>query len=153
MACPHRVRATNPEFTLERVKAGWMPYRGRPCWAGSEALAIAAGPWNPAAVLGKIFFDFVLVALVIIGSLGLMVQGVWTLLNRRVPQPVVRLRGEAIARYPVRLGGFWLLLGAALLVSTTVDLLDISHGAGTAMFVVAGVAILSSVVWYALRRD
>ena len=98
-------------------------------------------------------FDHVLVALVIVGSLGLMVQGVWTLLNRRVPQPVVRLRGEAIARYPVRLGGSWLLLGAALLISTTVDLMDISLGAGRAMFVVAGVAILSSVVWYARRRD
>jgi hypothetical protein len=98
-------------------------------------------------------FDHVLVALVIVGSLGLMVQGVWTLLNRRVPQLVVRLRGEAIARYPVRLGGSWLLLGAALLISTTVDLMDISLGAGRAMFVVAGVAILSSVVWYARRRD
>jgi hypothetical protein len=104
-------------------------------------------------MLEKIFFDYVLVALVIVGSLGLMVQGVWTLLNRRVPQHLVRLRGEAIARYPVRLGGFWLLFGAALLMSTTVNLLDISHGAGTVMFVVAGVAIVSSVAWYALRRD
>jgi hypothetical protein len=103
--------------------------------------------------LEEIFFDYVLVALVIVGALGLVVQGVWTLLTRRVPQPVVRLRGEAIARYPVRLGGFWLLFGAALLMSNTVSLLEISHGAGTVMFVAAGVALLSSVVWYALRRD
>jgi hypothetical protein len=104
-------------------------------------------------VLEKIFFDYVLVALVLVGSLGLMVQGTWTLVHRRVPQPVVRLRGAAIARYPVRLGGFWLLLGAALFMSTTVDLLDVPHGVGRAMFLVAGVAILSSLVWYALRRD
>jgi hypothetical protein len=147
-----------PNITLSTCQSRLDAYRGRPHWAGvrdaaRRALAIAASPWNPADVLGEIFFDYVLVALVMAGALGLVVQGAWTLLTRRVPQPVVRLRGEAIARYPVRLGGFWLLFGAALLMSTTVDLLDISHGAGTVMFLAAGVAILSSVVWYALRRD
>lgn len=107
----------------------------------------------PCGVLETIFFDYVLVALVLTGALALMVQGAWTLIHRRVPQPLVRLRGEAIARYPVRLGGFWLLIGVALLTTNSVDLLDVPHSTGTVMFVVAGVTILSAVVWYSLRRD
>lgn len=113
---------------------------------------IAVSSWNPADVLNTLW-DYALATVVIVGSLGLVAQGVWTLWNRRVPQPVVRLRGETIARYPVRLGGSWILLGAALLLSNTVNLPDISHAVGTAMFGVAGVAILSSAAWYARRRD
>ncbi|GAA3339593.1 hypothetical protein GCM10020358_23900 [Amorphoplanes nipponensis] len=53
----------------------------------------------------------------------------------------------------MRTGGFGVLFGAACLISSAVGLLDVPPGPGRVMFVVAGVAILSSVAWYAWRRD
>jgi hypothetical protein len=96
--------------------------------------------------------SYVLVTMAMVGAIGLMVQGVWTLVARRVPQPLVRLRGDVIARQPVRLGGFQLLLGAALVMSMT-NFLRIPYGLGVVMIVAACAAIVAAAVWYAVRRD
>src|SRR5829696_5034558 len=59
--------------------------------------------------------DYVLPTGVAIGALGLAALGAWMLVTRRVPQPLLRLRGEVGSRpQPVRLGGFWLLAGTAI---------------------------------------
>lgn len=98
--------------------------------------------------------DYVLAAGVAIGALGVAALGAWTLVTRRVPQPLHRLRGEVSGRpQPVRLGGFWLLLGTALLVMPMIRLLGISPRAGTMMFAAAGIALVAATVWYAVRRD
>ena len=55
---------------------------------------------------------------------------------------------------PVRLGGFWLLLGTAILVMPMISLLGISPGPGTTMmFAAVGIALVLATVWYAVRRD
>ncbi|SNY30038.1 hypothetical protein [Paractinoplanes atraurantiacus] len=98
-------------------------------------------------------FDHVLVTLAVLVAGGLVVLGVWTLTTRRVPRPLVRLRGETSARYPVRLGGFWVLIGAALLMSITPNVVDTPLAVGRLMFAAAGVALLSSAAWYAMRQS
>ena len=72
--------------------------------------------------------------------------------TREPGQLVVRIWGDAIARQPVRLGGFQLLGGAALLMMETTHL-PIPYGVGMVMSVAAGVAIVAAVVWYAAQRS
>ncbi|WP_250005219.1 hypothetical protein [Actinoplanes sp. M2I2] len=104
-------------------------------------------------MLGQISLDHVLTVLGLIAALGLVTLGIWTLTTRRIPKALLRLRGKAGAGHPVRFGGFWLLFGAASVLLTTADIVDPPNGLDTVMFALAGVAGLSSLVWYAVRQD
>jgi hypothetical protein len=95
---------------------------------------------------------YVLIATAMGAALGLMVQGLRTLVTRRVPRLLVRIRGEAIARRPLRLGGFQLLSGAAVLMIET-TFLPIPYGLGIVMLVAASAALVAAVVWYAARKS
>jgi hypothetical protein len=95
---------------------------------------------------------YVLDATVMVAALGVMVQGFWTLVTRRVPQLVVRIRGEAIARQPLRVGGSQVLLGTAVLMIETSDL-SIPDKLDTVMSVAAGAALAAALVWYAAQRS
>ena len=97
--------------------------------------------------------DHVVQVFTIVGALGLVVLGLRTLMTRRVPRPLVRIRGAAAARQPRRLGGAWLLLGAAILMSSTGDLVDMPDGPHTVVSAAAGVGILAAVVWFAVQKN
>ena len=115
-------------------------------------LLSAVDLWNALHVSWRSPLEYVLLATTMGAALGLMVQGFWTLLTRRVPRFLVRIRGEAIARQPLRLGGFQLLMGAALLMLETTSL-PIPYGLAIVMFVVASAAIVAAVLWHSTQRS